>query len=454
MGLSKILAAFCLCFLLNTIGYATNSFLVAGSVTINDKTQPLIVTGSDSTTWSAEQLINLPSEFSDWHLSSSFCQDEECYMAGFGDLWPILLKTNQQHEVSVINAINGLPQNMTRGSFKKINCSSNTCIAVGHYYTGSLDLPIGLRKYLPLIVASDDHGKSWSVRPISGLPENLDDTALNEVKCTEASCIVAGSISLYTPDKAPAYISIPMFLLSYDKGQSWIYSQQTFNLKKTVISTSIKEITCRAGFCIAVGDYEDIIGHWPRPLLLTSQDNGNTWAIDESLLKHFQSWGQLLGVSCIDDTTCIAAGVYVGRDWSNLILVSHDSGKTWALPGNNTTYIAVSNLSCTNSFCVIAGFSPSITDVALLVSHDGGDNWVYKQVKQNCLRDYQGNGRSNSLACHDAECVLAGHYFSLNKVKPLLVESHDSGETWSCVSNIANYPSDLAEGYLTTAFAR
>lgn len=455
MQWSKALLVFFL--LISKVYGATNAFVAGGIATINDKTQPLILSATNSTTWSAWPLISgMPEGFASGHLASSICQNDQCYMVGSYSLqngvhWPMLLEMNQEHEIS-LQVIEGLPQNMTEGFLRQINCANNVCIAVGSYYSGDIDMPNVLRSYSPLIVTSDDYGQSWSVRAIDGLPANRDNTNLNQIVCTETRCIAAGSITLYTPGKAPAYISAPLFLQSDDQGQSWFYSPQAINLSNTVVSTYLEKIICRAGFCIAVGNYKDYESgnsYIPKPLLITSQDNGSTWAAEKSLPQQFSGWTQLIDVSCTDASTCIVAGVHKKQDWQTLILVSHDNGKTWTSnKSGQRPYIAVDNISCTTNFCAISGFSPDFTDIGLLVSHDAGDTWSVKKITRNCP-DYQDNGYSESLVCHDAECVLAGRYFNGHSL-PLLVESHDSGDTWSCVNTIANYP-NVSEGSLTTA---
>lgn len=460
MQLLKLLTAIFLSLLINISYCAINSFTVGGVITVNDKTQPLILTGDGATTWSAWPNIDgLPDHFNG-HVASSICHHQQCYMAGFsyqqnGASWPILLKTDKQHKNTWINTIEGLPQDMTAGLLRKISCSNNTCVAVGSYYSGNLHVPEALRSYFPLIVMSDNKGESWSAATISGLPANMNNITLNQVVCTQENCIAAGSITIYTPDKAPAYTSAPLFLLSYDQGQSWFYSAQTFNLPGISMSSFIEDMTCRAGVCLAVGSYYDLYvsnGYVPRPLLLLSQDNGNTWAVDKSLVGLLDNWVSLKAISCIDDVNCIATGAYknIKEDWQTLILVSHDSGKTWALNKSETRpYVAVDNLSCTSSYCVTVGFSPDLGDMGFLVSNNAGDTWSVKKITQNHPSDYK-IGHSKSLVCHGAECVLAGVYSGEHDNFPLLVESHDSGETWSFVTTINNLPSNINEGSLNT----
>lgn len=371
----------------------------------------------------------------------------------------------------VINAPVFQPTNPNQfdnnGVFFGASCNSSLCIAVGK----GEDTDNHNR---PLLAQSKDAGSTWLYpqpvndpifTPASSVPfQPATTSTLSAASCNDTLCFAVGS-----------YRSIRRPLLTYtpDLGNSWIFPGNvttpvfTPNTHPYLEDGELMSASCSNSVCVAVGRYTTNVGTPIRPLLVQSQNSGNSWdypgSITDPVLAPdtYDNYGNFTSVSCTG-TTCVAVGSYEspGLIRRPLLAVTNDSGSNWSYDNSVTTPIFTAPatypfvglgifnaVSCISTTCVAGGYyNDGVAQRPLLaVSQDLGNTWVFPFsitapdfIPGNPF-PYNNNGTINSVSCTSSICIAVGTYFDAGNVqRPLLAQSLDSGSTWEYPASITN----------------
>lgn len=343
---------------------------------------------------------------------------------------PPLLASNSDSTWAVKKVVD-LP---TRGVFYAASCTSNDpsalCVAVGQDWSKNETSP-------PLLAVSTDGSKSWAVKNVSAFPQ-MDD--LDAVSCVangsnNTMCAAVGS-----------FVTV-----SFDGGKSWLVKPVAGIPEFS--GSYLDALSCFPGddnhtVCAAAG-YNDQ-GIIP-PVLVTSVDNGNNWALQPIL--NSPKLGGFESVSCTgkgSDAICAAGGWYnTGPEAKEapLLATSRDGAKTWAVqkvPGVPRVG-SFFGVSCTgdsesNTMCIAAGdnLTANLTTPFLAFSVDGANTWITKDIPG--LPD---TGTLSKASCSgngdNAVCVVAGKAAGF----PFLASTKDRAKTW-IMNEFLNLPPETS----------
>lgn len=309
-------------------------------------------------------------------------------------------------------------------------------VAAGFYDSGA--------KSIPLLANSIDGGATWAytISGTSAFPEDFNSGYFNGVSCQDGNCLVAG---VYNNLVAP----MPLLGNSTDGGMTWTYSinSQTPSLPADFVNGNLQSISCSGEHCIVAGTYNN--GTADRPLMASSADSGATWnyVIDSSTsaaLPSGLSFAYLKNASC-SAGHCIAVGGYQASTYTQYLVKSNDAGVTWTLgvdydtPALPTGFIYgfFEGGSCSGQNCIAAGaamFSPTFQGRPLLLSStDAGVTWAYTVFGDSSV--FPSNivrGQFNSASCSGQYCIAAGVYnIGGAHDLPFLIGSSDGGVSWT-----------------------
>ncbi|MBA2711491.1 MAG: hypothetical protein H0U57_12985 [Tatlockia sp.] len=363
---------------------------------------PLVLQSRDQgLNWRFEENLNqkLPADFKKGWFNDSICKEKGCIAVGLyenstGQL-PLLAISDIQGNWSYSSIDKQLPANLHEGWFNSVSCKGKTCIAAGTY----LDKK---EHRQPLILVSLNNGLTWepahSSEVIAGI-ENPDAHLFGST-CESEHCVAVGEFT------DPLKSVTPLLLQSSSKGQSW--NRPVFSFPNDFISGWFNAVDCKAGFCIAVGNYNN--GEIIKPLLVFSADGGAQWkyqetAPDSDLGTHLE-YGSYMSASC-SKMGCVAGGSF--SNYFNtypLITFSHDKGLSWQSPPSARTSVPAAEL---------------------------------------------GNGYFGKVSCLEKTCIAAGDYTINEAYYPLLALSKDGGITWDFPESINN-PETLPSNFLNGHF--
>jgi photosystem II stability/assembly factor-like uncharacterized protein len=174
-----------------------------------------------------------------------------------------------------------------------------------------------------MLTVNNDDGRSWQ--------NSYPDTSKGKfttTKCSGAICIAAGQpFNLAQPN-------IPLLYFSNDRGTNW----SLVNIPNTPRLTLFLKASCTGedseAVCFAAGiGYPDgtLKSKNHFPVLVVTTDGGKTWVMPSLTLA--ESQGTLEGGSCTGsgaNAVCVVVGQYFsGTILKPLILVSKDGGKNW-----------------------------------------------------------------------------------------------------------------------------
>jgi hypothetical protein len=189
-------------------------------------------------------------------------------------------------------------------------------------------------------------------------------------------------------------------------------------------------VSCTSSsFCVAVGLYEPLTAT-PNNRPLVETWNGKAWSITPSpAVKN----SQLLGVSCVSATRCVAVGAN-GNASQGSTLVESWNGKTWSVirspsVGTNDTLQSVTCRSAAR--CVAVGSHMGSFGALTLVESWNGSRW---SVVPSPNVNSQQNNFLTGVSCPSAtRCeAVGGHSVSVTVVRNL-AETWN-GKRWSLVS--------------------
>jgi hypothetical protein len=303
---------------------------VAGSYYKNDDYDhrfPLLAVGNnkgDTWTYPTSIIKNLP-ESNSAVFTQVNCTDKSCVAVGYredikNNLVPLIANSVDQGSTWSYPAIKLPSDYIKKARLTSIACHKNICVAGGQYHGK-------VAGYLPMFMTSSDQGQTWSQATVPATPAIVDaGYYIQKVTCSDSSCIAVGDYGL----DAPA----PLVLQSEDHGKTWNYPSSIItNLPSDVVASGLDNASCKGNYCVASGSY--ITGYEMTdkqiPWLAISQDSGTTWTYRTPLPADFAGVGLYAGVSC-DDMACIAVGQYYnGKVPVPLINTTYDKGTTWTL---------------------------------------------------------------------------------------------------------------------------
>lgn len=409
------------CSKLNCLASGYYTRLISGNPPL---AYPLLANSGDAgATWtySSNVLTTLPSDFHSGTFSTlPWCSGNNCIVAGNylssttqpETQFPLIAHSNDggstwNYPATVVS--NLPPDFSAEGFFFNNTCVRQDCVAVGQYQSTPL------KKFIPLLANSHDGGATWTYPDTirTNLPSDFDQAGVfNFASCNLTSCVAVGTYSTNIVNLPHR----PLIAVTHDGGSTWTYPQSVFtNLPRDFVSvTELNYVSCNANRCVAVGQYESNRGsNLHFPLLLTSQDNGDTWTYSLNIINNLPADYRVAAgfnaVTC-NRNICIAVGSYKSANFNGefmpLLASSTDGGQIWTYP-------------------------PSIIDNATTLSF-------------NII-----NGTFSSVSCNDNDCVAEGQYQSKRSggfYYPLIAVSHDGGKFWTYPPTAySNLPADYSD---------
>lgn len=356
----------------------------------------------------------------------------------------ILVKQNEDWRRLSPNDISGVPPTLDPYLTSAVHCSGNNCVIGGT----SLDDSV------PYLIISNDHGSSWAYpRSITGISATAFHIGLYAMHCIGNDCMAAGSYhEVWTCD-------IPLFLASNNGGQSW----STARLKNLPIikndCVKPKFIECQNDFCIAAGDYIRNFPQTKMVSLFVTNDKGKTWTFIDSkkinkLPVDFRN-GYLESVNC-QGKFCTVVGHHSKKDpfgeYFPLILTSKDSGNNWEyvtnpkdIPVNKE--VSYRLIDCVGNACVVAGKSTNdhISRPFIITSPDR-INWTMVKFDTigNLPRRFDYDFLDlTALHCNEHACIIGGNHRmdpDLNTSDLFFLVSKDHGQSWQYTNDVISMP--------------
>lgn len=231
--------------------------------------------------------------------------------------------------------------------------SSRVCVAVGSYDTSA--------GYQAGLLLTDRSG-SWTA---AKAPMPRDYTARSKVSLTSVACLSAArcvAVGSYGSAKG-----IHGVLLS-GLGRTW--KAATAPLPRGALGSgqgvTLSTVTCPTrAVCVAAGSYDDAAGN-PWPLLLT--DTKGSWKPAKGSLPSDAAHGQfdpvqVLSVTCVSASECVAAGEYTNTQGNNAGLLVAGSKSSWRastapMPPNpyQVPSLGLTSVACVSATtCIAAG---------------------------------------------------------------------------------------------------
>lgn len=228
----------------------------------------------------------------------------------------------------------------------------------------------------------------------------------------------------------------PLILMSDHVGAQWSYVP--------VENTgSLKSVVCNDSQCITIGEDQTNF-----PLLFSSNDAAQSWQINKNisgLPANMQS-PKLVSLNCVANI-CNATGSYQARlDQHSqslpLLLRSDDYGQTWKFNQNIVGLPEDFNLgsdlkmSCAGQTCAAVGKN-SFEQPLILVSHDTGQSWKFINKIENLPQDDHKQSLED-VSCDGKNCAAVGVTWNskARTANPFIVYSDNYGETWNYVKTI------------------
>ena len=228
------------------------------------------------------------------------------------------------------------PPGATQTSLTGVSCTSTkSCYAVGGFTSRAT---IGS----PLVERWN--GASWS---IMGSPDvaGASTTTLNAVACAGAgAAVMCAAVGSYAtrPVGNPYYAAMEM--LAHGKW-SVVRGPKVANDE----SNSLTSVVCAGPkSCFAAGGRQQGLGatlieHW----------NGAAWSVGTSANPPGSVLSQFNGISCSNETNCVAAGLYSKNRVTDASLVNHWDGRRWVIQPSpapkGSAGSALAGVSCTSS---------------------------------------------------------------------------------------------------------
>lgn len=245
--------------------HCTNNLCIAaGGYQSSIKSGPLLYLSYDhGQTWSTNNDVDQESDLTFFSANSS-SNNAIILLGSAKHNSSLVLRLSHDNGLSwsTVNQIEGLPTQLAdlRFSYSSLACTGNTCIVAGSYFD------INKRQWRSLLLNSEDGGLSWkNVNNIANFPAGKNQ--LRKVNCFDNVCFALGKAD---NDRA--------LVLRKDSENHWT------NLDLSAVMTrfnkpyeSLHAIHCEAQTCIVVGGAGDKEQSVFKPLILWSNDFGQSW---------------------------------------------------------------------------------------------------------------------------------------------------------------------------------
>lgn len=446
----------CISTLYFNIGFAnTISSIAAGYYDNGNDSQPMLFMREGKSWMYKSNIVNLPSDMARMYISSTARNHDTYIVTGWyfdksQNKWPLLLSShNHGKSWTFINHIPALSTDLKNITVSSAACAGKICTVVGSNHHSKQ----------PLLLSSQDGGKSWSLnRNITAPSSDMKDARLASINCFEKTCVAVGNYRLANVNPSS---SLPLVIVSQNNGKSWIFIKNISSFTPALQNAHLSAVSCSHNLCVSVGKYHD--SNVDKPLLITSHDRGLSWAVNNTISNFlaFQS-AYLFTVNC-SGLACVAGGELIldpeqSQNLSTipLLISSNNGGRNWSAI-NTIKQLSdkiesshVTQVACRNNICAAAGYyykSDNHFHPLLLISRDKGQSWTFVTKMMNIPTDAINAGLS-SIMCDDNKCTAVGYSKKDGNSWPLLLESHDKGESWLSINTFSGLSSKLHDGYL------
>lgn len=439
-----------------------DSCVAVGDYSDETKMYPMIITSSNrGVNWeyTIDKSSALPLAYkNDGILFNVDCVGDICitngeYTALDNKIYPLLAVSRdagQSWEYQVDKKIFSLPSEYNKdGFFNDIDCEESLCAAAGKY-----KITLSNQQF-PMLLFSKNSAVTWQY-PIDSTSSTLPDLynrdgEFSNVGCTENICAASGT---YLSNVSRRTL---MLAVSVNNNQNWDYVIESGNNPPSDYFDSglFSGMSCDGNSCVAVGEYRDANTRFP--MLVASLDDGVTWnyKVDKAngLPDDFLRNGMLANVNC-SGGYCVATGSYTSEDdllQYPILLTSDDAGDTWDyevksnlnLPDDYGDTGGFSNVSCDASHCAATGFYVDEDAQAFpmfIVTTDFA-TWDYQISKDKHLpNNYLTIGGLFTVSCSTEVCMTGGRYLdTLGGNAPMLLLNPEGGSTYDFVVDSANH---------------
>ncbi len=184
-----------------------------------------------------------------------------------------------------------------------------------------------------------------------------------------------------------------------------------------------------SAFCMAVG--VDDSGSYRQTLI--ERWNGAAWTVVPSPNTSPTVNDDLVGVSCVTSSFCVAVGYSYVSGGYDRSLVETWNGSTWSIAQSPNTALTVSNqlfgVSCASaSFCAAAGETQAAGGRQTLAMVWSGSSWAIQTTPDPSSTDFY----FNNITCRSASWCLGVGSADVAGIYDTLVVKWD-GSTWSVV---------------------
>jgi hypothetical protein len=223
-----------------------------------------------------------------------------------------------------------LPVGVTSAVLNDVSCTSaSACSAVGDYKSGAI----------PRTYALSWNGTAWSLKTSPNISESTN--ILYGVSCTSSSACTAVGYGLVGTTYLP--------LIERWNGTSW--ATQSYELPAGGVEGELFGVSCTTSTdCFAVGRYLSTGGSG-RQTLATRWD-GTSWSTVVSPYLAFASVSNLAEVSCSSATSCIGIGSYSDSEGTSRTFAAGWNGSSWtyhSAPAAGPITGTLLGITCLNS---------------------------------------------------------------------------------------------------------
>lgn len=312
------------------------------------------------------------------------------------------------------------------------------------------------------VLTTRDGGAHWYKKSVEGLPTGAH-VELTSISCMEhesdALCVAIGAETLFDNHEFIGFKPI----VATGRNNYWT----TKDVSSLTDNLLLSDVSCTGNgstaMCAAIGAADH-----DTPGVIVSKDGGETWV--KKIMQDLPQGSDLKHVSCTgvgDSAVCTAIGgtlIDPSGQYLPLIVVSQDGGDTWSVKSVNSNLDdsdyskELRSIHCSGegsqSVCIAAGFkelpdanSDSESTGILVVSSDGGNHWNTKSVDGLPLEN---NFFSRATCMHTDINIICSAVGSADG-KPMIAMSNDGGEHWGVSRSV--FDLQLRNGVLLEASA-
>ncbi|HYP56129.1 MAG TPA: hypothetical protein VEQ41_07505, partial [Solirubrobacterales bacterium] len=241
-----------------------------------------------------------------------------------------------------------VPSGATSSELVAIGCNSTAqCRAAGSAVIGGVKTAIVEAWTSP----------TWTLQTVP-IPEGAKSSQLDGIDCIWSNVCVA--VGRYTTSGG-----VVKSLAMLWNGTSW--SLQTLTDPEGAVETTLLDVSCTPSptRCTAVGGWKNSAS---EQFTLAYRFNGSTWTLQSTPNPSGSIASVLQEVSCATETSCTAAGSWVGGGGeSNQTLAEQWNGSGWSIQGTSNppgaTFSAFFGVSCRSTTCMGVGWSTDSSGV-------------------------------------------------------------------------------------------